>query len=76
MGWWFCGVVLSGFARIFWFLDDCGRVEGLDGVSPPGSAAWSGRWVAGWLGLLAAVAGWPGLLASFFVMLLFQISKK
>ncbi len=68
------GVRWCRFVRIcpvFWIFGGYGRVEGLDGVSPPGSAAWFG----GWVGWVAEVAGWLGLLASFFVVLLFQIQK-
>ena len=51
---------LPGFSE-FWILDGCGRLEGLDGVSP----------LAPPLGLADGLGGWLGLLASFFVVLLF-----
>ena len=46
-------VVLSGFALFFGYLDGCGRLEGLDGVSPLAPVRGLADGLGGWLGLPA-----------------------
>ncbi len=59
------GSVLSGFARIFGYLDGDGSLQGPVGVSP----------LAPLHRLADGLGGWLRLLASLFVVLLFQIQK-
>ena len=66
---------LSGFARIFGFLDGRGRVEGLDGVSPLPPVHGLADGLGGWLRLLAGWGCWLRSSSCFFFKFK-TISKK